>query len=61
MKDFPGLLEEDDEEIHKEQTGTDKLREEFKEKKKEAQRYIVDATKLIVPVIEDDIIQGYDW
>jgi intraflagellar transport protein 88 len=39
----------------------DTLREDIKEKKREAIKIIVDCSKLIAPVIEDDIILGYDW
>jgi intraflagellar transport protein 88 len=37
------------------------LREDIKEKRREAIRYIVDAAKLIATVIEDDPIAGYEW
>ena len=37
------------------------LGEELREKRRRALKYIVDAAKLIAPVIEDDIIEGYDW
>ena len=39
----------------------DTLREDIKEKKRQAIKIIVDSAKLIAPVIEDDIIQGYEW
>ena len=37
------------------------LGEELRERKRLALKCIVDAAKLIAPVIEDDIIEGYDW
>ena len=36
-------------------------REDIKEKKREAIKIIVDAAKLIAPVIEDDSIDGFEW
>jgi intraflagellar transport protein 88 len=37
------------------------LREDIKEKKREAIKIIVDSAKMIAPVIEDDVIAGFDW
>jgi len=51
----------DVDEITGEQTQNDKLKEELKARKREAHKYIVDAAKLIAPIIEDDVITAYDW
>mgnify|MGYP001323275882 CR=1 FL=1 len=48
-------------EISGEKTQNDKLKEELKARKREAQKYIVDAAKLIAPVIQNDITTGYEW
>jgi intraflagellar transport protein 88 len=70
MIDLPGSEEEETEEIlqlqnkEKEENKIqvkDPLKEYLKEKKKEAMNYIADAAKLIAPVIEDDVFQGFDW
>jgi intraflagellar transport protein 88 len=37
------------------------LKEYLKEQKKIALKFITDAAKLIAPVIEEDVINGYDW
>lgn len=37
------------------------MREDIKEKKRIAIKTIVDCAKLVAPVIEDDIIDGYEW
>lgn len=64
--ELPGLEEELEEGFVEEKDdahagASDKLKEELKEKKRQALRYIVDAAKLMAPVIEDDIIEGYEW
>ena len=59
--DLPDELEEQDDPINQATTVTDKLREDLKEKRREAIKLVVDAAKLITPVIEDDIVKGYDW
>ena len=64
--ELPGLEEELDEELvptkdDAPETGNDKLKEELKEKKRTALKFIVDAAKLIAPVIEEDVIEGYEW
>jgi len=70
MIDLPGSEEEETEEILALQNKNkdddckeikDPLKDYLKMKKKEAVRYITDAAKLIAPVIEDEVIQGYDW
>jgi intraflagellar transport protein 88 len=37
------------------------LKEYLKERKKSAMKFIIDAAKLIVGSIEEDILSGYDW
>lgn len=60
--EIPGFTEEEEEEMAKEtNTYTDTLREDIKEKKREAIKIIVDAVKLIAPVIEEDSIEGFEW
>ncbi|CAI2386595.1 unnamed protein product [Moneuplotes crassus] len=71
MIDLPGSEEEETEEILALQNKNkgeeeasdikDPLKEYFKAKKKEALKSITDAAKLIAPVIEEDVVQGYDW
>lgn len=64
MIEIPGAMESDEDELMKQegQTQTDKLKEDIKEKKKEAIRYIVNSAKLIAPVIENgDIIAGFSF
>ena len=58
--DIPGESEEENNE-NKGTTITDKLREDVKERRREAIYYIVTSAKLIAPLIEDDIIVGYEW
>jgi len=59
--EIPGFTEEEEEEMNKETTYTDTLREDIKEQKRVAIKIIVDSSKLIAPVIEEDIIIGYEW
>jgi len=64
--ELPGLEEELDEDLIQTkdspaQTGNDKLKEELKEKKRVAMKFIVDAAKLMAPIIEEDVIEGYEW
>lgn len=40
---------------------TDVLKEEIKERKRKASKFILDSAKLIAPVIEEDIIDGYNY
>ncbi|CAD8091657.1 unnamed protein product [Paramecium primaurelia] len=58
--EIPGESEEENNE-NKGTTITDKLREDTKERRREAIYYIVTSAKLIAPLIEDDIIVGYEW
>jgi intraflagellar transport protein 88 len=39
----------------------DLLKDELKNRKKRAAKYILDAAKLIAPAIEEDPIEGYNW
>ena len=70
MIDLPGSEEEETEEIlmlqnkNKDENkvqAKDPLKEYLKVKKKEAMKYIADAAKLIAPVIEEDVVRGFDW
>lgn len=70
MIDLPGSEEEETEEIlmlqnkNKDESQVeikDPLKDYLKAKKKEAMKYISDAAKLIAPVIEDEVVQGFDW
>jgi intraflagellar transport protein 88 len=73
MIDLPGAEEEETEEILQLQNRTDDkdkndsmpandpLKEYLKEKKKEALKFITNAAKLIAPVIEGDVMTGFDW
>ncbi len=55
-------VEEEDEEEHEDGVvNYDKLKEEQKSKRKEEIRVIVSSAKLVAPVIENDIIDSYDW
>lgn len=40
---------------------TDKLREDIKERRREAIHFVVMAAKLIAPSIEPDVITGFEW
>lgn len=63
--EIPGLFDEEGDEIppqEDDQTNEDMLKEELKVRKRDAFRFIVQAAKLIAPVIEEnDEIQGLDW
>jgi len=59
--EIPGFTEEEEEEMNKEKTYTDTLREDIKEKRREGIKFIVDSAKLIAPVIGEDLIEGYEW
>ena len=59
--EIPGFTEDEEEEMNKEAVYNDTLREDIKEKRREAIKIIVDSAKLIAPVIEDDVIIGYEW
>jgi len=62
--ELPGLEEELEEDLIEDKekiATTDKLKEELKEKKRQAIKFIVDAAKLVAPVIENDIIEGYEY
>ncbi|KRX05596.1 hypothetical protein PPERSA_12774 [Pseudocohnilembus persalinus] len=60
--EIPGFTEEEEEEMQKDQLYNDSLREDIKEKKRVAIKFIVDAAKLISPIIEGgDVVAGYEW
>jgi len=57
-------IEENEEEEKKKQDENfkeDLLKKELRKRKLRASRYILDSAKLIAPVIEQDIIDGYTW
>ena len=57
-----GDLIEDDLLLEEERMQTDMLKESLKAKKNEAMKYIINAAKLIAPMISNgDIISGYDF
>ena len=54
----------DDDEDNKDGNGDykgDPLTVELKERKAKASKYILDSAKLIAPVIEEDVLEGYNW
>ena len=53
--------EEDLEGENKDTLKCDVLAQEIKERKRKASKFILDAAKLIAPVIEEDIIDGYNY
>jgi intraflagellar transport protein 88 len=58
------LADEDDQEAEDDKgkdLKNDALRQELKERKSRAARFLTDAAKLIAPVIEDSEVAGYDW
>ncbi|EGR28423.1 hypothetical protein IMG5_176090 [Ichthyophthirius multifiliis] len=60
--EIEGYTEEEEEDINNQETAyTDLLRDEIKEKKRQAIEILVKSAKLIAPVIEEDIIDGYNW
>ncbi len=63
--EIQGLFDDEGDEIQPEEddgTNEDMLKEELKNRKRDAFRFIVQAAKLIAPVIEDnDEIQGLEW
>jgi intraflagellar transport protein 88 len=68
MKDcFSSMLinenEEEDapDEDEESKNTNDKLKDELKERRREELRLIILSSKLIAPVIENDIIESYDW
>lgn len=55
-------LNEDDLLLEEERMQTDMLKESLKAKKNEAMKYIINAAKLIAPMISNgDVISGYDF
>lgn len=65
MKDcFTSMItnpQDEEEEQEDDHVGFDRLKEETKARRKEEIRLIINAAKLIAPVIENDIIESYDW
>ena len=76
MIDIPGIDEEEQEELAQMQTKLgpsgaagekttlqefDPLKEYLKEKKKEALNYVSSAAKLVAPMLEQDVIVGYNY
>ncbi|EGR33380.1 hypothetical protein IMG5_054890, partial [Ichthyophthirius multifiliis] len=60
--EIQGYTQEEEEDINNQETTySDMLREEIKEKKRQAIDILVKSAKLIAPVIEEDIIDGYNW
>jgi intraflagellar transport protein 88 len=55
------LEEEDAEEEDQDNPLNDKLKEEGKARRKDEIRLIISSAKLIAPVIENDVIESYDW
>ena len=60
--DLPGYYDEGDDFIAKaSKTQQDKLRDDYKEIRRSAIKFIVDSAKLISPIIYEDVLNGYDW
>ena len=55
------IEESDDEEEENENMVNDKLKEEVKARRKDEIRLIITSAKLIAPVIENDVIESYEW
>lgn len=60
------LMNENEEEEHVDEdeenkNTNDKLKDEQKERRREELRLIILSSKLIAPVIENDITEAYDW
>eukprot|EP00742_Colponemidia_sp_Colp-10_P004661 GILJ01004972.1.p1 GENE.GILJ01004972.1~~GILJ01004972.1.p1 ORF type:complete len:820 (-),score=178.34 GILJ01004972.1:195-2654(-) len=60
-----GTDEEEDEEQQNNDsaapTHTDSLKEDLKERQREAQQFIMNSAKLVAPVVEKDFETGFDW
>lgn len=54
-------LEDSDDDDDEDNVLNDKLKEETKAKRKDEIRLIIISAKLIAPVIENDVIESYDW
>ena len=52
---------EDSDEEHVLMSKNDKLKEQIKIRRKEEIRLIINSAKLIAPVVENDVIDSYDW
>lgn len=55
------IEDSDEEEEEGESTINDKLKEESKARRKDEIRLIITSAKLIAPVIENDVIESYEW
>lgn len=58
---FEDAAEDDNNDDDHEDFKEDLLKKEIKKRKAKASRYILDSAKLIAPVIEEDVIEGYQW
>ena len=58
---FEDIEDEDDSNDKKDDFKEDPLKKELRSRKDKASRYILDSAKLIAPVIDDDVIEGYNW
>ena len=68
MIDIPGVEEEEQEQLMQMKEKTEKglkeadpLRDYLTQKKKEALHYVSSAAKLVAPIIQSDIFQGFDY
>ena len=68
MIDIPGVEEEEQEQLMQMKEKTEKglkeadpLRDYLTQKKKEALQYVSSAAKLVAPIIQSDIFQGFDY
>lgn len=61
IETFEDIAEDETEEKETEDFKEDLLKIEIKKRKDKANRYILDSAKLIAPVIEEDVIEGYQW
>ena len=55
------IEDSDNEEEENENSVNDKLKEEVKARRKDEIRLIITSAKLIAPVIENDVIESYEW
>lgn len=55
------IEDSDNEEEENENAVNDKLKEEVKARRKDEIRLIITSAKLIAPVIENDVIESYEW
>ena len=55
------IEDSDNEDEENENAVNDKLKEEVKARRKDEIRLIITSAKLIAPVIENDVIESYEW